>query len=475
MKNKKKLLTTVIGATLAVVLLVGSATFSYLKDSTDTITNEFNANQIRVTLTETGAEEESDELYVKEFDIIPGTSETKDPVVTLTNTVNAWVFLKVTDNTQGLVEYQIADNTHGGYWRYFKTDEDGSKVYYQARVPGDYSFQVLQNDTVSYDADLVNSDMLDSSGSLKDDVYLSFKVYAVQYNGISVNPTNAYAAVTDAEESRLIMDVDVMTVMSQYRYLTAQYTFDSYKTGVFGEDIPVQDTDSQDSFEVYYHQTIDMNGYSLVNEYTPSSRGADRGFHLGVSNIDSTIMNGNIIDPEVGVCVEGYKLDQNVTLKDVRIFGATSPAVYVFIGTATIESGYYETASCSYDDEGNCTGYYTINLNDDGRKDGKAAIVVTGGTFKNFDPSNNISEGDNTNFVADGYEVVGFKISNDGTVLGDASDYAVRTDYDNEDYAYYFVVVPEGGTATFSGFETISATTPSSGTITRTYPEFVIA
>ena len=39
-------------------------------------------------------------------------------------------------------------------------------------------------------------------------------------------------------------------------------------------------------------------------------------------------------------------------------------------------------------------------------KAGTAKVIIKGGTFINFDPSNNTAEGAGTNFVADGYKVV---------------------------------------------------------------------
>ena len=48
---------------------------------------------------------------------------------------------------------------------------------------------------------------------------------------------------------------------------------------------------------------------------------------------------------------------------------------------------------------------YTLNCIDENYKKG-ADSIVTGGTFVNFDPSNNQAEGPGTNFVADGYTVV---------------------------------------------------------------------
>lgn len=48
-------------------------------------------------------------------------------------------------------------------------------------------------------------------------------------------------------------------------------------------------------------------------------------------------------------------------------------------------------------------GSFVLNIKDSDRA--TASIVVYGGEFVEFDPSNNASEGPNTNFVADGYKV----------------------------------------------------------------------
>ena len=43
---------------------------------------------------------------------------------------------------------------------------------------------------------------------------------------------------------------------------------------------------------------------------------------------------------------------------------------------------------------------------DSAYKNGTAKVIIQGGTFINFDPSNNSAKGAGTNFVADGYKVV---------------------------------------------------------------------
>lgn len=84
---------------------------------------------------------------------------------------------------------------------------------------------------------------------------------------------------------------------------------------------------------------------------------------------------------------------------------ADGQAVYVEKGKVTIEGGTFGTKGENID--------FLINIEDSYRRplnDVREVLLVKGGTFINFDPSNNTSEGPNTNFVADGYKVV---VSND--------------------------------------------------------------
>ena len=71
-------------------------------------------------------------------------------------------------------------------------------------------------------------------------------------------------------------------------------------------------------------------------------------------------------------------------------------------GVAIINGGFFD-----------CDGSpYTINCIDSAYKNGTANIIVYGGTFVNFDPSNNTAEGAGTNYVAAGYTVVSEEQSN---------------------------------------------------------------
>ena len=77
-------------------------------------------------------------------------------------------------------------------------------------------------------------------------------------------------------------------------------------------------------------------------------------------------------------------------------------------GTLIVNGGFFQVTP----DGGTNDCRYTLNCIDDNYKNGSANIIVKGGTFVNFDPSNNLAEGENTNFVAPGYKVISETQSN---------------------------------------------------------------
>ena len=92
----------------------------------------------------------------------------------------------------------------------------------------------------------------------------------------------------------------------------------------------------------------------------------------------------------------------NLTINGGSYYGGGT-AVQVQKGTLTINGGKFACEPYS-----NPTyGYkYLINCIDSAYKDGTAKIIIKGGTFINFDPSDSASENPHGNFVADGYTVV---------------------------------------------------------------------
>ena len=93
----------------------------------------------------------------------------------------------------------------------------------------------------------------------------------------------------------------------------------------------------------------------------------------------------------------------SVTIENGTFVGNVH-AVYVFEGTAYIKGGFYSIQQ-KYSDASKADEF-VLNCYDANRAAGTANIIVTGGTFVNFNPADCQAEGPNTNFVDDGYKVV---------------------------------------------------------------------
>lgn len=78
-------------------------------------------------------------------------------------------------------------------------------------------------------------------------------------------------------------------------------------------------------------------------------------------------------------------------------------AVYVHEGKAEIKGGTFSIVQTETEGD---PYRFLLNCYDSNRQAGKASIVVTGGTFENFNPADNAAEGAGTNFVDEGYKAV---------------------------------------------------------------------
>ena len=123
-----------------------------------------------------------------------------------------------------------------------------------------------------------------------------------------------------------------------------------------------------------------------------------------IVDADTTINageNGGIDTGRNGGYALNVRKGANLTITGGSYYGGGT-AVQVQEGTLTITGGHFAVEAF-----GEPYGYnFLLNCVDSAYKNGTANIIVKGGTFVNFDPSNNTAEGAGTNFVADGYKVV---------------------------------------------------------------------
>lgn len=182
--------------------------------------------------------------------------------------------------------------------------------------------------------------------------------------------------------------------------------------------------------------TIDLNGYSIGTE-----NGGQYGDCVVISGTNVVLKNG-IVTPAKNASLENASTsilvksaeESHVTLEDVKVTGVypvylnsanenstitinggeyypeyeLNPAVYVACPSSKDIGGKIIINNGTFGQEGK-TYPYLLNVLDKLRKvEGKEPrdfIEVRGGQYINFNPADCISEGEHTNFVADGYTV----------------------------------------------------------------------
>ena len=159
--------------------------------------------------------------------------------------------------------------------------------------------------------------------------------------------------------------------------------------------------------------TLDMNGSTIANE-NDIWNAANNAWSLVSARgegVELTINGNGTFQAKEDDC---YAVDvqdgANVVIENGTFIGNIH-AVYVLEGTLTVKGGFFAVQQ-KYPDAAQANEF-VLNCYDENRADGKASIVVMGGTFVNFNPADCKAEGEQTNFVAAGYSVVSEKHGND--------------------------------------------------------------
>lgn len=134
-------------------------------------------------------------------------------------------------------------------------------------------------------------------------------------------------------------------------------------------------------------KTLEYKGYVDGNDESLIMARLGDGAELTFNGPGKVVSNGYIVSANAGakVYVNGGNYTANTTA-----FQANGGEIY-------ITGGYFEVS-------GDEDATYLINHIDSQRD--KGVISISGGTFKGFDPGNNLAEGAGTNFLAVGYESV---------------------------------------------------------------------
>lgn len=140
--------------------------------------------------------------------------------------------------------------------------------------------------------------------------------------------------------------------------------------------------------------TLNLNGHAITNQVENTSTDViiiEEGAKLTINgNGDVKAVSGN--DGYPIVCYGELTINDGVFTSGADANGDANACIYAKAnGKITINGGEFKSAD----------GSFVLNLHDGSRS--TASITVKGGKFHNFDPANNASEGEGTNFVAEGY------------------------------------------------------------------------
>ena len=170
------------------------------------------------------------------------------------------------------------------------------------------------------------------------------------------------------------------------------------------EDIKTNNIEDTAAARIVISQPTTLNLEKKI--ITPDDMGKNNvNFCALIVDADTTINAGENGGIDTGVN-GGYGINvrngATLTINGGYYYGGGT-AVQVQKGTLIINGGTFACEPYS-----NPTyGYnFLINCLDSAYENGTAKVIINGGTFVNFDPSNCTAEGAHTNFVADGYKVV---------------------------------------------------------------------
>ena len=191
----KKKLMTVLALVLVVAMSV-AGTIAFLTDTTDPITNTFTVGKVDITLTETfntdtNNDQENDAWKAQ---LIPGTTYTKDPVVTVTDdSEDCWLFVKFEEKNDAATYLNYTSNlTADNGWTQGNGTDIPDNVWYRAvaKDAAIKSFHLLDGDTVTINSTTVTNDSMNDAAEAQ----LVYTAYACQSDNMTVN--DAWAEVS---------------------------------------------------------------------------------------------------------------------------------------------------------------------------------------------------------------------------------------------------------------------------------------
>ena len=418
--TKRALLTSVMALVMCVVMLVGT-TFAWFTDTASTAVNKIQAGNLKMEVSykntpdgELKTLNESTNVFMENALWEPGHVE--------------YAVLNVKNIGTLALKYKLGIN--------IASETGSTNVFDKSFKLSDYiKFAVIDGDQSALDRDnlvaaATDSKLIkegytkesqlrtatDTNAALKNDETVTLVVWMPTDVGNNAN----YKVGETVPEINLGINV----VATQYTYENDSFgnTYDKDATypaanadelksalaagGIVNvaTDLPTNNIDDSVDARMVIKAPTTLNLDKKI--ISPNNMGNNNiNFCALIVDADTTINageSGGIDTGENGGYGINVRNGATLTINGGSYYGGGT-AVQVQKGTLIINGGHFACEPYSNP----VYGYkYLINCIDSAYKDGSAKIIIKGGTFVNFDPSDSASENPHGNFVADGYKVV---------------------------------------------------------------------
>lgn len=405
-----------VSIVLAAAMAIGG-TLAYMTDRESAV-NVFTVGNVDIELNEAFDEDNAN--------LLPGVDINKDVTIkNLENSSNAWVWYTYSipaalDSTQDdsdmlHVDHATATSEPQSWIVDYNPDGNGKPVGYETidgviyniyavlykdvLEPGvetsigmtnvylDTHIDYNPNDGFYYWVNQGNAEKIQNADGSAFDIAgtkLYVNAYAIQEDGFET-VQEAYAAYADQWGTNFNAAVNNVTASNAQSKLVAGGVVN------VAEDVVLTEA----ATEMKNAATIKLNA-DLISSRNDDSSNAALSSTLTIS-ADTTIDGEGAVEN-----TEAYA----ITLRDGTLtingghYKAVTTAINVSKGKLVITDGTFEALPYNGDYR------YLINCNDANFKNGTAVVEITGGTFKEWDPSASKSENPIANFVLAGYKVV---------------------------------------------------------------------
>ena len=388
-KTKKALRGSLFALFLCIVLLIGT-TFAWFTDTASTGVNNIQAGNLKVDLQMKDANGSWVPAEGKTIDFVKASGHENEailwepgctyelPVLRVVNKGNLALKYKIKINgIQGdeklneVINWTISDvalDTDHSLAAGATSEDLTIKGHMQESAGNEYQGLSIDGISITIYAtqDTVESDSFgntyDANAGYPVTKYSNMKKAFADGGSIVINDN------ITADESKTAAADRVTVKAPTTLYLGAMYT------------VPGSLEDSNNWAALYVNKNLTINA---------SSKG-------GINCLDKTEASASYIGGPYVAHIKGE--DITVTVNGGKYYGGGT-IFNVEKGTLIVNDGFFQVAP----DVDTKDYRYTLNCIDGNYKNGTAKIIVKGGTYVNFDPSNNGAEGSGTNFVADGY------------------------------------------------------------------------